>query len=135
MLCGVPSKVYSVNRYGCHRDITVENDVTVTLEYPNGATGTFIACTHDPLGTDRLEMNFEKGKIIVENANHATIYRFKKTESEWNNTLSMTDLMMLRQNPEHLYEVEVLDELPTYGVEYVKIFENFAHHILNGEKL
>ena len=49
----------------------MENDVTVSLEYPNGATGVFVACTHDPLG----------------------------------------------------------------GVEYVKIFENFANHILNGEEL
>ena len=79
MLCGVPSKVYSTNRYGCHRNISVENDVTISLEYPNGATGVFVSCTHDPLGTDRLELDFVKGKIVVENATHATIYRFKQT--------------------------------------------------------
>ena len=135
MLCGVPNKVYSVNRHGYHRDITVENDVTVSLEYPNGATGVFVACTHDPLGTDRLELDFDKGKIVVENSIHATIYRFKQSESEWNQTLSMTDFMMMRQNPENLYETEIIEQTPTYGVEYVKIFENFANHILNGEEL
>ena len=82
MLCGTPSRVYSVNRYGAHRDITVENDVTVSLEYPNGATGVFIACTHDPLGTDRLELDFDKGKIVVENSNQAIVYRFHQTELE-----------------------------------------------------
>ena len=135
MLCGAPSRVYSVNRYGCHRDITVENDVTVTLEYPNGATGVFIACTHDPLGTDRLEMNFDKGKIVVENSNQATIYRFHQSEQEWNESLSMRDLMMMRQNPDNLYDVEEIKVNPTYGTEYVDIFENFANHILTGEPL
>ncbi len=135
MLCGVPNKVYSINRYGCHRDITVENDVTISLEYPNGATGVFVACTHDPLGTDRLELDFDKGKIVVENATLATLYRFKQSESEWNNTLSMTDFMMMRQNPENIYETEILEQTPTYGSEYVKIFENFAKHILDGEYL
>lgn len=135
MLCGAPSRVYSVNRYGSHRDITVENDVTVTLEYPNGATGVFIACTHDPLGTDRLELNFDKGKIVVENSNQATIYRFHQSEQEWNESLSMRDLMMMRQNPDNLYHVEEIKISPTYGTEYVDIFENFANHILYGEPL
>ena len=135
MLCGVPSRVYSVNRYGCHRDISVENDVTITLEYSNGATGVFIACTHDPLGTDRLELDFEKGKIVVENSTQATIYRFNQFESEWNETLSMRDLMMMRQNPENLYQTEEIKIQPTYGTEYVDIFENFAEHILLGQPL
>lgn len=135
MLCGAPTRVYSVNRYGCHRDITVENDVTVTLEYPNGATGVFIACTHDPLGTDRLELNFDKGKIVVENSNYATVYRFNQSEQEWNESLSMRDLMMMRQNPDNLYQTEEIKIAPTYGTEYVDIFENFANHILCGEPL
>ena len=135
MLCGAASRVYSVNRYGCHRDITVENDVTVTLEYPNGATGVFIACTHDPLGTDRLELDFDKGKIVVENSNQAQIYRFHQSEQEWNDSLSMRDLMMMRQNPDNLYQIEEIKTAPTFGTEYVDIFENFASHILTGEPL
>ena len=135
MLCGTPTRVYSINHYGSHRDITVENDVTVSLEYPNGATGVFIACTHDPLGTDRLELDFDKGKIVVENSNHATIYRFHQSEQEWNESLSMRDLMMMRQNPDNLYDVEEIKINNTYGTEYVDIFENFANHILIGEPL
>ena len=135
MLCGVPSSVYSINRYGCHRDIAVENDVTISLEYPNGATGVFIACTHDPLGTDRLELSFDKAKIVVENSNRAKVYRFHQSEQEWNESLSMRDLMMMRQNPDNLYSVEELDFQPTYGTEYVEIFENFINNILNGEPL
>lgn len=135
MLCGEPNRIYSVNRYGCHRDITVENDVTITAEYPDGATAVFVACTHDPLGTDRLEINFSKGKVVIENSNHATVYRFKQTEEEWNETLSMRDLMIKRQTPEELYEVEEFTNTPAYGTEYVEIFENFAAHILDGTPL
>ncbi len=134
--CGEPNRVYSVNKYGCHRDIAVENDVTITTEYPNGATGVFVACTHDPLGTNRLEIDFEKGKIVVENGKTATIYRFKQNESKWNETLSMKELMMsMYQNPENLYTIEKLDMANLSGNEYVDIFENFASHILHGEPL
>ena len=135
MLCGIPSRVYSINRYGAHRDIHVENDVTISLEYPNGATGVFIACTHDPLGTDRLELDFSKGKIVVENSTQAIIYRFHQSEEEWNESLSMQDLMMMRQNPDNLYQTEEIKVSSTYGTEYVDIFENFANHILTGEPL
>lgn len=135
LLCGEPNRIYSVNRSGCHRNITVENDITVTAEYPNGATGVFIACTHDPLGTDRLEIDFNKGKIVVEDSNHATVYRFKKTEEELNRTHSFRNLFMLRQNPEDLYSTEEITLTPSYGTEYVEIFENFAEHILHGKPL
>lgn len=134
-LCGEPNRIYSVNRYGCHRNISVENDITVTAEYENGATAVFIACTHDPLGTDRLEIDFNKGKIVVENSNQATIYRFKESEEEWNQTISFRDLFMKRQNPDELYSIEELTQTPTYGTEYVEIFENFAAHILHGQPL
>ncbi len=134
-LCGVPKSVYSLNKYGCHRNIAVENDVTVTVEYPNGATGVFVACTHDPLGTDRLEIDFDKGKIIVENSNHATVYRFKESEQTWNETLSFPELYQKRMHPEEFYTTEEFTHTPTYGMEYVEIFENFANHILNNEPL
>jgi predicted dehydrogenase len=50
-LCGKPEKIYSIVKYGYQRDINVEDDVVALMEYKNGAT-----CTHDILGTDRLEI-------------------------------------------------------------------------------
>ena len=38
-LCGMPERVFALNRHGAYRDITVENDVTVLAEYPGGSTG------------------------------------------------------------------------------------------------
>ena len=43
------------------------------VEYPNGATGTFITCTHDILGTDRFEIHGDKGKILVEGSKKVTV--------------------------------------------------------------
>ena len=56
------------NINGCHRDIGVENDVTMLVEFANGATGTFTTCTHDAIGTDRLEIDLDGGKIVVDNS-------------------------------------------------------------------
>ena len=47
----------------------------------------------------------------------------------------MRDMMIKRQSPEELYTIEELSQSPTYGAEYVEIFENFAAHILQGEPL
>ncbi|HBP38862.1 MAG TPA: gfo/Idh/MocA family oxidoreductase, partial [Clostridiales bacterium] len=83
-ICGVPVKVWAKVQFGSHRDIVVENDVTAVVDYGNGATGVLVTCTHDILGTDRLEINLDRGKIIVEQSDKATIYRFKKSEDEIN---------------------------------------------------
>ena len=55
-ICGMPKKVYSNVKYGYQRDIAVEDEVTTILDYGNGATGVFITCTHDIIGTDRFEI-------------------------------------------------------------------------------
>ena len=65
-ICGIPVKVFSKNINGCHRNIGVENDVTMLVEFANGATGTFTTCTHDAIGTDRLEIDLDGGKIVVD---------------------------------------------------------------------
>ena len=67
-LCGVPSKVTAHCAYGKYHDIEVEDDVTIFMEYPNGATGGFITTTGDFPGTNRLEISGTRGKVVVENA-------------------------------------------------------------------
>ena len=94
-ICGVPTKVYSKIKYGCHRDIVVDNDVTIVTEYANGATGSFITCTHDACGTDRLEIDLDKGKIVVDDSKTATVYRLNKSEKEMNDTMSMMEVAKL----------------------------------------
>ena len=141
-ICGVPTKVTSKNLNGCHRDIAVENDVTILTEYANGATGTFITCTHDAIGTDRLEIDLDAGKIVVEDSTKATVYRMAKDgkrvdENYMNENISMMELAMLTRSNGGggLYEVETFENTDGWGVQHGTVMENFALHVLTGSPL
>lgn len=66
-MCGVPKKVHSHLHFGKWHDIETEDDATVYMEFANGATGVFITSTGDARGTNRLEIQMDKGRFIVEN--------------------------------------------------------------------
>lgn len=131
-LCGTPKKVFAKCIDGAHRNIVVENDITILTEYENGATGVFVACTHDPLGTNRLEIDLSKGKIVVENNKIATVYRFREEEETWNNTMTTKEMETLRRTDDsQLYDTEVLTGSLPFAGEYSIVFENFASHVFN----
>lgn len=132
-LCGMPEQVYCLATEGAWRDIAVENDVTITVKYPGGATGVLVSCTHDPMGTDRLELDFDKGKILVEGSQKATVYRFLKSEQELNETVAPGGLGQLR--PDELYTLEEFRLEQHFMTAFTEIFENFAAHIHNGTPL
>lgn len=137
-ICGIPKTVYAKCLCGCHRKIDVENDVTIVTTYENGATGSFITCTHDAIGTDRLEIDLDKGKIVVEDSKKATIYRMKKSEAEMNDTMSMMEVAMLTMGNSAgggLYDIEEFENTDGWGVQHVTVMENFAQHILTGSPL
>ena len=134
-LAGMPASLYALNRNGAHRKITVENDVTIVASYPHGATGVLVSCTHDPLGTDRLELDFDKGKIVVDNSAKATVYRFKASETEWNRTLTHMELPRMNREEGLLWEKEEITASQPMGMAYIEIFTNFAAHVLRGEPL
>jgi predicted dehydrogenase len=136
-ICGMPKKVYANVKYGSHRDIRVENDVTAVVDYGNGATGTFVTCTHDPIGTDRFEIDFDNGKIVVEDSKKATIYRLTKSEKEMNETMSMMDVAMLVQGRGEgkLFDEEVIENTDGWGVQHVTVMEDFAKAIVHGTPL
>lgn len=131
-ICGMPKKVISNCKYGYQRNIVVEDDVTAIFDYGNGATGTFITCTHDVIGTDRLEIFGSKGSIIVEDSKKATIKRFHKSEEECNASMTLMDVMKLTMGGQasQLYSTEVIEEAPTWGVQHCLVLENFASAVL-----
>ena len=65
-ICGMPTKVHAHMQFGKWHDIEVEDDVTAYVEYENGATGTFVASTGDVGGSNRLEIQMDKAKFLVE---------------------------------------------------------------------
>jgi len=65
-LCGMPARVRGFCQLGRYHDIEVEDNVTAYMEYPNGATGTFITSTGEAPGTNRFEIAGTRGRIVLE---------------------------------------------------------------------
>ncbi|RCW74896.1 Gfo/Idh/MocA family protein [Saliterribacillus persicus] len=136
-ICGMPKKVYTKAQYGYQRDIPVEDDVTTVFDYGNGATGVFITCTHDVMGTDRFEILGDKGKIVVDDSKKVTIKRLHKAENEMSNSLSWQETMNLfkGKGPGAIYEEEVLEFESVWGGQHASVLENFAANIIDGTEL
>ena len=136
-LCGMPKAISAKIVYGAHRAIAVDNDVTAIADYGNGATGVFVTCTHDALGTDRLEIDLDGGKIVVEKSKVATVSRLKKSEEVMNATMSMMEVAKIMMSGKHdeLYTTEDIADTDGWGTQHVAVLENFAANILNGTPL
>jgi predicted dehydrogenase len=64
----MPSKVQGFCKLGRYHNIEVEDDVTIYMEWPNGATGVFISSTGEAPGTNRFEICGTRGKLVLENS-------------------------------------------------------------------
>ncbi|MEH7492487.1 Gfo/Idh/MocA family protein [Neobacillus niacini] len=136
-ICGMPKKVYAKINYGSQRDIVVEDDVTAVFDYGNGATGVFVTRTHDVVGTDRLEIVGDKGKIIVDKSSKVTIKRLVKPESEMSATMSMQDVMKIFMggSQDDVFSEEVLDFGNVWGEQHIAVLEDFASAVVEGTPL
>ncbi|MBO5078591.1 MAG: Gfo/Idh/MocA family oxidoreductase [Oscillospiraceae bacterium] len=84
-ICGMPVRVHAHLHYGKWHDIEVEDDVTAYVEYANGATGVFITTTGDGKGSNRLEIQLDKARIIAENG-QLDVEEFEMSEPEFSRT-------------------------------------------------
>ena len=136
-LCGMPIRMEAHLQYGSHRKITVEDDVTAYFEYENGATGTFITCTHDALGTDRLEIHGDHGKIIITDSKTVTVKRLNKPESVLNEELDFRQMLALvkGQTGEKLYTEETFECPENWDQQHIDVLINFTNAIQKGEPL
>ena len=132
-ICGMPKTVSANMYFGKWHDIEVEDDVTVFVEYENGATGTFITTTGDCPGSNRFEITLEKGKLIAEN--HKLLqWISEESEPEWNKKASGFEKF-----PLEFREVDTknTDESMANIVDkaHSGVLNAFAAHILRGEPL
>ncbi len=84
-ICGMPKSVQAHMRFGQWHDIEVEDDVTAYMEYEGGASGVFIASTGDAHGTNRLEIQMDRARFIVEN-DALSMLEYDVAEPEWTRT-------------------------------------------------
>ena len=137
-ICGKPEKVYAKLQYGAGREIVVENEVNALLDFGNGATGSFITCTNDIVGTDRFEIFGTKGKIIVEDSKKLIVKQLTAPEAELSENMDMQDVMRLfmgQVNMEDYVKVTEEEFVTPQGLQHISVLNNFADHIVNGEPL
>jgi predicted dehydrogenase len=79
----MPKRVRAFCYFGKYRNIEVEDDVTAFVEYENGATGVFVTTTGEAPGTNRFEINGDRGKLVVED-DKLTFWRLRVPEPEFN---------------------------------------------------
>ena len=133
-LCGMPEAVFASCLEGAHRNIAVENDVMVLARYADGSRGVFTTCSHDLMGTDRLELAFDKGKIILEGKSKATVLRYAKTEQDFGEIYDFRTFSgVLAKTPEAVYTKEELTDSSVFADDYVLMFENFARYVQGEE--
>ncbi len=139
-ICGVPTSVWSKVAYGFRRDIAVEDEVTAVVDHGDGVTGTFITGTHDLVGTDRLEILGDSGKVVVEGSRTATVTRFARPERELSESLGAADVeRLLTGRPVEALAgfatTEVLEFDSVWGEQHAEVLANFAANILDGTPL
>lgn len=125
-ICGMPVKVQAHLHYGKWHDIEVEDDVTAYVEYENGATGVFITTTGDAKGTNRLEIQMDKAKFIVEH-NKLIMEEYEMSEPEF----SKTNKIPFGNVNSTVIEVETDGQNP----QHTGVLNAWADAILHGGKL
>jgi predicted dehydrogenase len=81
-LCGLPQSVQAFCRT-VDREIDVENEAALFLQYPGNAWGQFIASARETPGTNRLEICGTKGQIVIENDSLVRVCTLAEDEREF----------------------------------------------------
>jgi predicted dehydrogenase len=66
-LVGMPARVRGFCQIGRYHNIEVEDNVSIFLEWANGATGVFVSSTGETPGSNRFEIVGTRGKVVLEN--------------------------------------------------------------------
>lgn len=125
-LCGLPVKVRAFCHEAKWHNIEVEDDVTAYMEFANGATGVFVTTTGDAPGTNRLELTFDKAKIVCE---HDKLIMDELTVSERQFCMTEPNGFAKPETREVLVETDGMNE------QHVGVLKAFTNRILNNTPL
>src|SRR5699024_5025018 len=137
-LCGTPQKVFAKLGFGFQRNIVTEDEVNAVVDFGQGATGHFLPSTNDIIGTDRLEMLFDAGKIVVDGSKKVTITRLTENERSMSEEMSAEEVRLLFQGKfdrSTLYSTKVKEYGSVWGQQHIEVLSNFADHINHGTPL
>ena len=125
-ICGMPCEVTGFCDIAKYHNIEVEDDVTIFVRYPNGATGTFITSTGEAPGTNRLEITGTLGKIILENG-LLKWWKLQQPERQ----VCVESQKNFEIIPSDYQQIAPRFEEPAHA----GILQNFTNAILHGEPL
>ncbi|MGO1316064.1 MAG: Gfo/Idh/MocA family protein [Cellulomonadaceae bacterium] len=137
-ICGVPETVYAKAAYGFRRDIAVEDEVTVMVDYGQGATGVLVTATHDLVGTDRFEILGDRGKIVIDDSTRASVTRLVDDEVAISRSMAPEAVKRLFAGEIDLasmYTTETFEFSSAWGEQHAAVLQNFAANILDGTPL
>lgn len=137
-LCGVPKSVFAKLSFGFRRDIAVEDEVNALVDFGDGATGSFMTSTHDLVGTDRLEILCDKGKIVVDESSKVTITRLVEDEETLSRNMDIETVRTLFRGEldrESLMTSETKDYGSVWGQQHIEVLRNFAAAVQGTEPL
>jgi predicted dehydrogenase len=125
-LLGMPARVRGFCQLGRFHQIEVEDNVTAYLEYPNGATGTFVSSTGEAPGANRFEIVGARGKLVLE---HDRLH-FTRNETDM---LEFSRAAKLGFAKPDVWQVDIPFENAANG--HAVLMQNFVNAILEGEPL
>lgn len=137
-LCGDAQRCFARARFGFRRDIEVEDEVSALVEFADDATGTLTTGTNDLVGTDRLEMLFDRGKILVTDSADVTVWRYSDDERQIARSISRAEAALV---PSGAFDRSVFHTATTthydspWGVQHALTLENFGSHLTDGTPL
>ena len=126
-LVGVPKRIRGFCYYGKRRNVEIEDEATLYMEYESGLTATYITSVSEFPGTNRLEIAGSKGKVVLEN-DKITLYTTEVTEDEFNATTNT----VAGPIPTKIEEFRISSDIELAQVEMVK---NWVNAALNGTPL
>ena len=125
-ICGMPVSVEAKLSYGQWHDIEVEDDVTAFVRYESGATGVFVTTTGDAHGTNRLEIQLDRARTVVEGGKISPL-AYEMTEQAF----SAVNTEPFATVPAEKIAVETDGENP----QHVGVINAWGGAILRGEPL
>lgn len=125
-LLGLPKAIQANCYRAVERNIEVENEVSITMEYPGQAIGQFISSTREFPGTNRLEISGSKAQLILENEKDLTVRKLGVEETEFNRTTNIPFAFIPYEEEIHNFEPYENPEIQA------RIVNNFISAVTDG---
>lgn len=125
-LTGLPKRVQTVLKTRVHR-IEVENTVHAVMEYDGAKIGYFRTTTADPLGRNTIEIQGDRGRLVLEDGS-LRICRYKKAISD--------DILTTQNRKDSPFESQWEDvEVAKGRGGHIEVTHQFARAVRLGEPL